>query len=197
MSLWAATAYLVVNLLYPEVRSLKRVVKITFSALCVALGTVIMMLAYFPYFTYAVPAVAGLFSLIVMIEVKGKWPLATYIVTSVLVLLFAETEAKFLYVMFFGYYPIIKAYIERIPNRLFQYIIKFAVFNASILLFYLLFAKLFGISIDEFGQFGIFSSILFIILGNIAFLLYDIVLVRASNFYMIKLHSIVEKIKYW
>ena len=47
--------------------------KITFSAIMAALATVIMLVSYFPYLTYAVPAIAGLCIMVVVIEINKKW----------------------------------------------------------------------------------------------------------------------------
>lgn len=188
---WAATWYLVVRGVF-----LNKTIKITFCALTAALGAVIMLLAYFPYFTYAVPAITGVLTIMVMIEVDKKWAFATYTITSVLAFLFAESEAKFMYIIFFGYYPIIKAIIEKVKNRGVQYLLKFLVFNTSIVLFYAVLAKLFLMpQISDFGEFGKYSVVLFLLLGNLTFYLYDIVLVKAANLYILKIHPKIQKIR--
>ncbi len=173
---------------------MKNTSKITFCALMSALSVAFMMLSYFPYFTYAVPALSGLVCLVVLIEIGGKWPLLTFIVTSVLSMLFAETEAKLMYVLLFGYYPIIKAYIERLNSRLIQYLIKFAVFNAAIISVFLITVKLLGLPIYDFGSSGIFGGVAFLLLANITFYLYDIVLVRVAAVYLQKIHPSVKKV---
>ena len=168
--------------------------KITFCALMAALSVAFMLLAYFPYFTYAVPALAGVVGLVVLIEVGGKWTWLTYIVSAVLCVIFAETEAKFMYVLLFGYYPILKAYIEKINNRLIQYLIKFALFNSAVISVLFITIKVLGMPFDNFGGFGIFGSALFLILANITFYLYDIVLVRVAMVYLKRIHPLVKKV---
>ena len=91
---------------------MKNNVKIAFCGVMSALAAVLLLLSYFPYFTYAVPAIAGLVGLIVLIEINTKWSIITYVVTAVLALLFAEPEAMLMYVLFLGYYPILKSVIE-------------------------------------------------------------------------------------
>ncbi len=172
---------------------MKTTSKITFCALMSALAVAFMLLAYFPYFTYAVPAVAGLAGLVILIEIGGKWPLFTYIVTAVLCLIFAESEAKFMYVLLFGYYPILKAYIERINGRLVQYLIKFAVFNAAVLAVYFITVKVLGLPLDDFGPLGKWGIAAFMVLANVTFYLYDIVLVRVANVYLQKIHPSIKK----
>ena len=163
---------------------MNKTIKITFCALTAALGAVIMLLAYFPYFTYAVPAISGVLTLVVLIEIKGKWPLFTYIVTAVLVFLFAEPEAKFMYILFFGYYPLLKAVIERIRSRVVQYLLKFAVFNSAIFIIYGILSSIIGVDISEFGRYGIIGIACMLLLANVTFYLYDVVLVRVANIYM-------------
>ncbi len=173
---------------------MKNTSKITFCALMSALSVAFMMLAYFPYFTYAVPALAGLVGLVVLIEIGGKWTWWTFIVSAVLSMIFAETEAKFMYVLLFGYYPIVKAYIERLNSRLIQYLIKFAVFNAAVVSVFLITVKVLGMPIDDFGSFGIWGGLAFLLLANITFYLYDIVLVRVAAVYLQKIHPSVKKV---
>lgn len=159
-----------------------------------ALGTAFMLLSYFPYFTYAVPAISGVLTLVVLIEIKGKWPLFTYIVTAVLVFLFAEPEAKFMYILFFGYYPLLKAVIERIRSRVVQYLLKFAVFNSAIFVIYGILSSIIGVDISEFGQYGIIGIACMLLLANVTFYLYDVVLVRVANIYMQMVHPKLKKV---
>lgn len=173
---------------------MKNTSKITFCALMSALSVAFMMLSFFPYFTYAVPALSGLVCLVVLIEIGGKWPWWTFIVSAVLSMIFAETEAKLMYVLLFGYYPIIKAYIERLNSRLIQYLIKFAVFNAAVISVFLITVKLLGLPFKDFVSFGIFGGVAFLILANITFYLYDIVLVRVAAVYLQRIHPSVKKV---
>lgn len=158
------------------------------------LGTAFMLLSYFPYFTYAVPAISGVLTLVVLIEIKGKWPLFTYIVTAVLVFLFAEPEAKFMYILFFGYYPLLKAVIERIRSRVVQYLLKFAVFNSAIFVIYGILSSIIGVDISEFGRYGIIGIACMLLLANVTFYLYDVVLVRVANIYMQMVHPKLKKV---
>ena len=147
-----------------------------------------MLLSYFPYLTYAVPAVAGLLIMVAVIEAGYKWALGAYIAASVLVFLFAEPEGKLLYICFFGYYPILKAVFDRRKSRIVEWILKLAVFNAAIIAVYAVFARLFGVSLEEFGEH------IFLLLGNAVFVLYDIAVSRSAAVYMHMLHPRVQRI---
>ena len=158
-----------------------------------ALGIAVMWLSYFPYFTYAVPALSGLVMLVVLIELGDKWAWGTYIVTGVLALLFAEPEAKLMFIFFLGYYPILKSYIEKIRNRVVQYILKFAVFNLSVIIVYGILAKVFGIYMADIESQTTLFLIGLLLLANFTFYLYDIVLVRVANVYLFRLHRKIAK----
>lgn len=172
---------------------MKNTGKIAFCGIMSALAVVVMLAAYFPYITYAVPIIAGVVVLITYIETDIKWSLAVYIVSSIFSMLFCETEAKLIYVFLFGYYPILKVYIEKIPNKILMYVIKFAVFNASLFVVYGIFAKLFGLEPETFNTFGIYGVAALVVVGNIAFFLYDICLVRVAGIYMARLHKTIKK----
>ena len=105
--------------------------KITFCAIMAAIAVVIMLTSYFPYLTYAIPAIASVFILIPTLELGLKWGTITYFVSAIIILLVGEMEAKLLFVIFLGYYPIVKETVERYLSTPLQYIIKFAVFNAE------------------------------------------------------------------
>ena len=81
---------------------MKKSISVSFCGLCAALITVIMLLAYIPYLTYSVPAVAGLVLMVILIELGLKHTVCTYAVSVFTVFLFCETEAKILYIVFFG-----------------------------------------------------------------------------------------------
>lgn len=140
---------------------MKQTVKITLCGILAALSAVFMLLSYFPYLTYAVPAVAGLFIMVAVIEAGYKWALGAYAAASVLVFLFAEPEGKLLYICFFGYYPILKAVFDRRKSRIVEWFLKLAVFNAAIIAVYAVFARLFGVSLEEFGSSVNTASIFF------------------------------------
>ena len=103
--------------------SLKRTGKVALCGVMAALSTVIMLLSYFPYLTYAVPAVAGLLFVILSIEVGPKWSFMSYAATAVLVFLLAEQEAKIMFIAFFGYYPIVKGLVESLRKPALEYIL--------------------------------------------------------------------------
>ena len=173
---------------------MKNTGKITFSAIMSALAVVIMLTSYFPYLTYAIPAIAGLCVMVVLIETDYKWAVFTYISSAVLVFMFAEMESKFLYVFLFGYYPILKSLIEKINKQIFEWILKIIIFNISILLVYVVFSKLFALSLDDFGALKQYGVAILLLLSNIVFIVYDIAVSRMSIVYINMLHPKINKL---
>ncbi|MCQ2454773.1 MAG: hypothetical protein MJ090_01310 [Clostridia bacterium] len=163
---------------------MKKSNKITLCAICSALSVVFMMLGYFPYLTYAVPAVAGIIVMIPFIEIGMSYAFSSYIVSSVLVLFFAEPETKVLYIVLFGYYPIVKAIIEKIGKQAVEWIIKIAVFNSAVAISYFALKLLTNIDVDDFGPLGKYGAVIFVAVCNIAFVLYDIAISRISFVYI-------------
>ena len=164
---------------------MKQTAKITFCGIITALSVVFMLLSYFPYLTYAVPAVTGLLMMIIVIEINTRWAFAAYAAASVLVFIFAEPESKLMYICLFGYYPILKALIERLHKPAAEWLLK---------LVYFVFAKLFGISLDDFNTFGRYGVYAFLAAGNAVFVLYDIAVSRMAMFYMNTLHMRIARI---
>lgn len=168
--------------------------KLTLSAVLAALSAVIMLVSYFPYLTYAVPAVAGLFIMIVVIEIDCKWAFFSFVAASVLAFLFAETESKLMFIGFFGFYPILKCLIERINKPFFEWLIKFFVFNVCIITVYKLVSRIFLVSFDDFSTLKQYGEIILLVVANIVFAVYDIAVSRMSVFYISTLHTRISRL---
>lgn len=173
---------------------MKRNSKITLSAMMAALATVFMLLSYFPYLTYAIPAIAGLFIMVIVIEVNCKWAIGSYIASAVLVFLLSEAESKFMYIGFLGYYPILKAVLERMRKPVAEWIVKILCFNAAVCVIYAAMSGVLGISIEDFTVFGKNGVLILLVLGNIVFVLYDIAVSRVATTYIGLIHPKLKKI---
>ncbi|MBE6749652.1 MAG: hypothetical protein E7560_00620 [Ruminococcaceae bacterium] len=168
--------------------------KLTLSAIMAALSTAVMLLSYFPYLTYAIPAVAGLFIMVVLIEANWKWAFGAYAVSAVLTFLFAEPESKLMYICFFGYYPIAKALIERINKNIPEWILKLGIFNAAVVGAYFAFSSVLGVSLSDFEILGKYGAAVFLLAGNVVFVVYDIAVSRMATVYFNVLHLRLKKL---
>ncbi len=168
--------------------------KITLSALMAALATVFMLLSYFPYLTYAIPAVAGLFIMVIVMEIDYKWAFLSYLASAVLVFLFAEPESKLMYICLFGFYPIVKGLIEKIHKPAIEWVLKLICFFLAVLLAYFVFAGLLGVNLDDINDFGKYSVLILLLFGTAAFVLYDIAISKMAFVYFERLHTRIRRI---
>lgn len=155
---------------------MKRSAKVAISGVFSALALVCMLFTIFPYATYALAGLAGAILLPVALECGKTWAFGAYGVVSLLSFLLApDMESKLLFVAFFGYYPILKLILDRL-NRVAGWTIKLAMFNATMVGSYLLLLYVFGLPADSFELFGVNLPLLFLLVGNVVFWLYDRVL---------------------
>ena len=154
----------------------------------------IMLMAYFPYLTYALPAIAGLFIMVIVIEVDYKWAFLTYLSSSFLTFLFAEPESKLMFICLFGFYPILKSVIEKLNKALIEWVLKLSVYSVSVLLVYTVFAKLTDISFEDIGNLGNYGAVILFVFGMIVFVLYDIALSKMADFYLARFHSRIKRL---
>ena len=173
---------------------MKKSAKITICAISAALAATFMLTSYFPYLTLAIPGIAGLFMLMPLVEVGKGYALLSYIVSAGIVLISAEPEAACIYVCFLGYYPILKAVIEKINNRVLEWILKMALLNISVFVIYFATTFIFGIEIEDLGEFGKYGAYILIAVSNVVFVMYDFAVSRMGALYMIKIHPLVRKI---
>ena len=154
--------------------------QVALGGVMAALSLAIMLLTGFiPIGTYACPALAGILLIAVVIELGAKWAWAVFAAISILSLFFAgDKEAALYFVMFFGFYPILKARIETLAKKWPQRILKLAVFNASMVAAFFLALYVFSVPAGEFVIFGIYIPWLFLLAGNVFFMDYDLAVKR-------------------
>ncbi len=149
--------------------------KAAFCGIISCISTICMFLTnIIPIGTFALPSIASIFILAIVIEIDRKWAFMTLISSVILSLLFAQDkEAVIIFIMFFGPYPIIKSLVESFKNRHIQYILKFSFFNISVILYFFISVYILMIPREAFTIFGINLPIIFLIMANFIFILYD------------------------
>lgn len=170
----------------------KKTFRLVFCAIIAALETVLMLITgIVPVGTYAFPCFAGALTLAVVIEYKWKWALGVFAVAALLSALFAaDKEAVLYFIIIFGYYPILKNPVEsKIKNKIVQYAVKFAVFNAAAVSSFFIAVRLLSVKPEEFTLFGIYMPLLFLALGNVFFFLYDTALTLFVGIYVRNLRT--------
>lgn len=165
--------------------------KVSLGGVVGALSLVLMLLtSVIPFGTYAFPALAGMLLVCVVIELGYGWAFIVYGVVSILSFLFlTDKESALYYVVLLGFYPIIKGVLERIKSRVCQYILKFAVFNTCMILGFYISISLLSIPKESFSIFGVYLPWVFLVVGNIFFVLYDLCVSRVVTVYILKIHK--------
>ena len=174
-----------------------------FNSFKVALGGVISALSIVLMFmtgviatlTYAIPAIAGALLILIVIEISPKFATSVYIAVSILSLLVvADKEAAVMYAMFFGYYPILKGIIEKKLNGVLEWIVKYVIFNISVISAYFVVSKIFMITFEDVDFLGKFALPILLVVCNIVFALYDIALTRLLSSYIYNWRKYIKRV---
>lgn len=166
--------------------AVSRTAKIAVGGFVSAISIVLMMLtSVFTFLNYAITAFCGMILIVAAIEAGSRWAVAIYFIVSVFSILFvADKEAALLYIMFFGYYPIIKKYIDRLRAPVLEWLIKLALFNVSVVLAFTILSNLFGVYWDDMEELGKYSMYFMLGAGNVFFVLYDFAITRMITVYI-------------
>ncbi|MBO4433162.1 MAG: hypothetical protein J5852_06500 [Clostridia bacterium] len=162
---------------------MKKTVKIAFCGIIAALITGVMAASLIPDLTFSVPAIAGLFIIPVFAEAGYAYALLCFFASSALSFFIGDKTSFVLYIALFGYYPILKPLIEKIKVSLVKWLLKLFLFNTAAVVCYLVEILLFTVTLK-----GWMLAVSFL-LGNIAFVLYDIAVSRIAALYYLKLHN--------
>lgn len=176
--------------------------KKNFNSFKIALGGIVAALSIVLMFstglistlTYAIPAVAGMLLIVISIEISPKFATIVYVAVSLLSLLVvADKEAAVMYAAFFGYYPIVKGFIEKKLSGVVEWIVKYIIFNMAVISAYFVVSKIFMISYEDLGSLGKYAMPIFLIVCNIVFFLYDIALTRILSTYLYNWRKYIKR----
>lgn len=149
------------------------------SALCL---TVMFLPGILPAFYIASPMTAGILMLILAEEVSRGWGWLTYFAVSLLSLLvIPDKEAALMFILFFGYYPLLRAVFEKIRLKLLRVTAKLLLFNGCLVLDYLLTVYVLGL--PTFADTAPWMYAALLLGANIIFLFYERLLSQLGWFY--------------
>lgn len=176
--------------------SIKNSAKTSLGGVIAALSIVLMFLtSLMPSMTYALPAAAGILVTIIVIEINKKWALGVYAAVSILsILLVADKEAAVMYIMFFGYYPILKAIFEYRFNKTVSMILKLIVFNISMIIAFIISTYVFMIPFEEMEKYGPVAAFGLLAAGNVIFVIFDFALSNIITIYNMKWRKVFKRI---
>lgn len=158
--------------------------RMTACALLCAINVVLLYLgSMIEVLDLSLSMIASLTCVFAMIEMGGSYPWMVFAVTGTLsmLLLPAPKTAGLVYVLFMGWYPIVKAYIERLRRPL-AWVVKLIVFNVALTGLWLLSTYVFVAAEPEEGiQVG--KAVLYLF-ANGTFILYDVALTMLISTYV-------------
>ena len=172
--------------------------KLTVSAIAVALGAVFSAVgAYFEIADLSAAALASLLVMFIYIEVGSPYTWLVWLSTTLVSFIIAPGGTVWLaYLTVFGLYPILKAYIERVP-RILWLVLKLLFCNAALLLMLLGCEFILGVPFfSEEDIFGLSPTVIRCavwVLLDLAFLLYDYFITVMARFYLTRMRSKFEK----
>ena len=137
--------------------------------------TIMCLGGLIPVATYVTPMLCIIIAQIILSGCGKRFAWTWYTGVSILSLMLAPDKEAALIFMFFGNYPCIKQFFEK--SRV-HFLWKILYFNSSIGVLYYLVCRIFGFSkiLDEYAGFNFIGLIIFMILGNITFLMLDRIL---------------------
>ena len=160
-------------------KTLKKTRILALCSLFSALGVIILYLgSVLEVLDLTMSVIASLFVIIAVIELGGAYPWLIYAVTSTLSLMLLPNKfAALIYTVFAGFYPILKAYIEKIQGIVCA-LIKLALFNLCLVGMWWV-SRLFVITFET--KYGLALTALAL---NFVFILYDFALTRLISRYI-------------
>lgn len=155
---------------------MKRAKRLALCSLFCALSVVILYLgSLIGVLDLSACALTCFLGVILVIEYGGFWPWLVYIATGVLaLLLLPDKSCVLLYVTLAGAYPMVKQMLEKthLPGAL-VWVLKLLIFNVALAVVELVSFFVLNIEVE-----GIWLEVALFVMGNVAFVLLDIVLTR-------------------
>ena len=174
--------------------------KLTLSATLAAMGVVLLIIGgLIEVLDLSMAALASFFCIFAVIEMGKGYPWMIFAVTGILsVILMPQGLGGWFYLVFFGYYPIVKEQLEKL-HKPFAWGLKFVVFNLAVtaygLICYFLFFGQLKALFDEVAallggtSLGAIVIIAIYAVLNLVFIVYDIALTRLITLYLVRLRK--------
>lgn len=145
-----------------------------------------LMTGLVPMADFALPALAGLFLVPIVVEAGYKAAWTCYGAVAVLSILVAPLkECALYYAAFLGFYPILKSWLEMKHNRVVEWVLKILLFN--ICLAVITFSAWLVFRFPGFSE--LFQSAWWVLAGglllfNAVFIVYDVALTQLISAYL-------------
>ena len=167
--------------------------KIAMGGICTALAVIFMFGASFvPGIELTLFLISSLFTAVMVLEAGAAGGLSVFAAASILGLILVPNKLALIpYIFCFGYYAVLKFYIEKIKSGVLQMTIKVIYFAAIVLLGLLVFKSVLtaGIHMPDWPVAGL------IIAGIVMLVLYDYVMTFLINWYRRRFKGSPENLK--
>lgn len=143
--------------------------RIAVCGVTAALDVVIMILgAFLGVGIYLAPMLAGVCLIPIGREWGAKYQILLWITIGLLsLMLVSDLEESLMFLGLFGWYPVLRNSLQRLPPVL-RVASKLLIFNAAVIVL-----ELFLLLVLVPGSMGTVLTVLLLVLGNAAFLVYD------------------------
>jgi len=162
-----------------------------------AISIVLMLMTtVLPIAAYSCVMLAGLCTAFIAEETDSKCALSVFAAVSILsVILIPDKESVILYMIFFGYYPVLKQFLFNKCNKILSWIIKLLVFNAACITSFFTSIYLLSVPKDSFMIGDFYLPWVILIMANILLFIYDYTLDVMMKVYKIKFKKYLQKMK--
>jgi len=163
------------------------------SAMVATLTTALLAIgSTIRYFDLGFNVIAGMILWCFVLEYGRKYGALVYATTSVLgLILFPYKFTAFCYLMVFGLYSLVRPSLEKIRSHALRWVVKLAVVNICVVSLFYLYILLF--MTNYFANSIAFA--LMILSCNIAFIIYDSLLVRIVDVYERRVRTVLCRAK--
>ncbi len=174
---------------------MKKAVSLAVCSVVTALSVILLFLGGITYIlAYAMPMFVGFFMIMLKRTFGTSSAWITYAATSALsFMLISDKECMLMYVLFFGFYPIIKSGFNKISSNILRLIVKLLLFNVLFAAVQVLLVYVFGIPFLEEGE-AVYLAVVFMLLMNFVFLIYDRLINKIEKLYILKIEKRIKKL---
>lgn len=162
-------------------------------ALCGVLAALAVALMFFggivPFASLACPVLASLVLIPVYAETGKKWSVVWFFAVAALAALIAPEKESAVLFAFFGYYPMLRRFLNRLRLKSLRWLAKLAYCNTAVLVAYSLMLFVFRMEAlrAEFAQYETYLLAALLLVANITFVIYDALIGRLEIVYHVKL----------
>ncbi len=166
--------------------------RMAFCGILCALSVVTLLMSVFPYVSVGLAALAGAALVPAAMEIKTRYGWLCYAASALLaVLIVPDFSAKWLFILFFGYYPLVQFRVNLWFSKTAIWIVKLFVFNVACIGSFFFVTYVLGERrfLDMLLEYPFLMAS--IILLNMLFVLYDVALNQVVGFYRVRIHPFV------